>query len=69
MLVAATSVVVLGAAIGLCQFRFLPMFAGLTLLVGYQLIGAWRLRQSDGCRKHLATNINIPSKGGVSRFG
>jgi hypothetical protein len=50
------------------NFAFYPC-AGLTLLVGWQLIGAWRLRQSDGCRKHLAANINIPSKGGVSRFG
>lgn len=38
-----TAVVVLSAATGLLLFRFLPLFAVLTVLVGYQLLSGWRV--------------------------
>jgi hypothetical protein len=40
--VTATAVVVLSAAVGVAVFRFLPLFAVLTVLVGYQLVSGWR---------------------------
>jgi uncharacterized membrane protein len=50
--VGATSIVVLCAAIGVSVFRFLPMFAVLTVLVGYQLASGWRdaITQENGPR-------------------
>lgn len=38
-----TALVVLSAAVGLLWFRFLPLFAVLTILVGYQLLSGWRV--------------------------
>ncbi len=38
-----TAVVVISAATGLLLFRFLPLFAVLTVLVGYQLLSGWRV--------------------------
>ncbi|MCC7002385.1 MAG: hypothetical protein IT357_09530 [Gemmatimonadaceae bacterium] len=41
-LVGITTIVVATAALGLAVFRWMPLFALLTLLVGYQLLGGWR---------------------------
>jgi uncharacterized membrane protein len=38
-----TLTVALSAAVGLTFFRFMPVFAVLTILVPYQLIGGWRV--------------------------
>ena len=45
------------AALGLVAFRFLPLFAVITLLVSYQLIGGWRAiyTQDNGPTKYDAT--------------
>jgi uncharacterized membrane protein len=40
--VGLTTIVVATAALGLAVFRWMPLFALLTLLVGYQLLGGWR---------------------------
>jgi uncharacterized membrane protein len=40
--VASTALVCAAAALGLALFRFLPVFALLTVLVGYQLFSGWR---------------------------
>lgn len=42
LFVRLTTVVVATAAVGLAVFRWMPLFAVLTLLVGYQLLGGWR---------------------------
>lgn len=42
-----TVLVVLSAALGLAAFRFLPLFAVLTVLVGYQLVSGWRVTQTQ----------------------
>ena len=44
----ATLVVCMAAALGLFAFRFLPVFAVLTVLVWYQLLGGWRAAQTQG---------------------
>jgi uncharacterized membrane protein len=43
---ALTLVVCLSAAIGLAVFRFMPLFAVLTLMVGYQLLSGWHVVQT-----------------------
>jgi uncharacterized membrane protein len=40
--VVLTTIVVATAATGLAVFRWMPLFAVLTLLVGYQLLSGWR---------------------------
>lgn len=42
-----TTIVVVSAAIGLAAFRFLPLFAVLTVLVGYQLLSGWRVAHTQ----------------------
>ena len=42
MFVRVTAVVCLSAAVGTVFLRFLPLFAVLTILVPYQLVGGWR---------------------------
>lgn len=37
-----TLLVAVSAAIGLALFRFIPVFAALTILIPYQLVGGWR---------------------------
>jgi uncharacterized membrane protein len=63
-----TTVVVATAAIGLLAFRQLPLFAVLTLLVGYQLLSGWRVARTqaqgpqwlDAVATVLAIGIGIP---------
>ena len=43
-----TAVVVTTAALGLAVFRWMPLFAVLTLLVGYQLVSGLRAARTQG---------------------
>jgi uncharacterized membrane protein len=55
-----TSVVVFSAALGLIAFRFLPLFAVLSVLVGYQLLSGWRVahtQEQGPARRDLAATI------------
>ncbi len=50
-------VVCLSAAIGVTAFRFLPLFAVLTVLVFYQLISGWRVIYTKGSGPKLIDGI------------
>lgn len=47
LFVVATATVVGSAVVGLLAFRALPTFAALSLLVGYQLLGGWRVARTQ----------------------
>ncbi len=42
-----TTIVVTSAALGLAVFRWMPLFAVLTVLVGYQLLTGWRTARTQ----------------------